>query len=62
MERTDPQTCRTSARLALADHMNRFKPAIGAPSSPEGVAKLTFETVLSFGLPRSLDLRLKSLT
>ncbi len=33
MEQTDPRTGRTPARLAFADHMNRFVAGDRAPSS-----------------------------
>src|SRR5258707_5949163 len=35
MEQTDLHTCRTPARLAFADHMNRLVTGQGAPSTPE---------------------------
>jgi len=38
MEQTDR---RTPARLAFADHMNRFIAGDRAPSSPEGAKMLT---------------------
>ncbi len=48
MEQTDLPTCRTPARLAFADHMNRFIAGDRAPSSPEGAEMLT-------GVDPSLD-------
>src|SRR5208282_6201744 len=41
MEQTDLRTHRTPARLAFADHINRFIAGDGAPSSPEGAKMLT---------------------
>jgi hypothetical protein len=41
MEQTDLRTHRTAARLAFADHMNRFIAGDRAPSSPEGAEMLT---------------------
>ena len=40
MEQTDLRTRRTPARLALADHMNRFIAGDRTPSSPEGTKML----------------------
>src|SRR5271165_4724893 len=40
MEQTDLRTRRTAARLAFADHMNRFIAGERAPSSPEGAKML----------------------
>jgi hypothetical protein len=41
MEQTDLHACRTPARLAFADHMNRLVTGNCAPSSPEGAKMLT---------------------
>jgi hypothetical protein len=41
MEQTDLHTCRTPARLAFADHMNRFIAGDRAQSSPERPEMLT---------------------
>jgi len=41
MEQTDLHACRTPARLAFADHMNRFIAGDRAPSFPEGTKMLT---------------------
>ena len=41
MQQTDLRTNRTPARLAFADHMNRFIAGDRAPSSPEGTKMLT---------------------
>ena len=41
MERTDLRTRRTPARLAFADHVNRFVAGDGAPCSPERPEMLT---------------------
>src|SRR5271166_6863474 len=41
MEQIDLRTHRTPARLAFADHMNRFVAGDRAPSSPEGAKMLT---------------------
>jgi hypothetical protein len=41
MEQTNLRTHRTPARLAFADHMNRFIAGDRAPSSPEGAKMLT---------------------
>jgi len=41
MEQTDLDACRTPARLAFADHMNRLVTGNCAPSSPEGAEMLT---------------------
>jgi hypothetical protein len=41
MEQTDLDTCRTPARLAFADHVNRLVTGDRAPSSPEGAKMLT---------------------
>jgi Holliday junction resolvasome RuvABC ATP-dependent DNA helicase subunit len=40
MEHTDLDTCRTPARLAFADHVNRLVTGDRAPSSPEEVAEI----------------------
>src|SRR5271165_2185796 len=40
MEQTDLRTRRTPARLAFADHMDRFVAGDRAPSSPEGAKML----------------------
>jgi hypothetical protein len=41
MEQTDLHTCRTPARLAFADHVNRLVTGNRAPSAPEGAKMLT---------------------
>src|SRR5271165_2251956 len=41
MEQTDPRHRRTSARLTLADHMDRFVTGDGAPRTPERSEVLT---------------------
>jgi hypothetical protein len=41
MEQTDLHAHRTPARLAFADHMNRFIAGDRASSSPEGAKMLT---------------------
>ena len=41
MEQTDLHTCRTPARLAFADHMDRLVAGDGAPSSPKRSEMLT---------------------
>jgi len=41
MEQTDLGTHRTPARLAFADHMNRFIAGNCAPSTPEGAKMLS---------------------
>ena len=41
MEQTDLDTCRTPARLAFADHVNRLVTGDRAPSSPERPEMLT---------------------
>ena len=35
MQQADLRTCRTPARLAFANHMNRFVTGDGAPRTPE---------------------------
>src|ERR1700741_4711721 len=40
VQQTDLRTCRTPARLAFADHMNRFITGDCAPRSPKGAKML----------------------
>jgi len=41
MEQTDLHSCRTPARLAFADHMNRLVAGDRAPSAPKRAEMLT---------------------